>query len=95
MTDNINAVGTASDIKRTYRRYLRSLLAVRDPQIGRALTAAIDATPMLDKGPYLEATPPYANGQTLRELIEEGVVDPAFVGLDSAALPLDLSLIHI
>ena len=57
MTANIDAVGTSGDIKATYRRYLQSLLAVRDPDIDAALRAAIDSTPMLDKGPYLEATP--------------------------------------
>ncbi|GAB2776601.1 DEAD/DEAH box helicase [Nocardioides salsibiostraticola] len=92
MSGNINAVGTATDIKDTYRRYLRSLLAVRDPAIAQALTTAIDESPMLDKGPYLEATPPYANGRTLRQLIDDGVMAPGFAGLDSAALPLDRPL---
>ena len=62
MTANIDAVATAGEIKATYRRYLQSLLAVRDPKIDAALRAAIDGTPMLDKGPFLEATPPYAPG---------------------------------
>ena len=60
MTANIDAVATSDEIKATYRRYLQSLFAVRDPKIDAALRAAIDSTPMLDKGPYLEATPPYA-----------------------------------
>ena len=92
MTANIDALGTSGDIKATYRRYLQSLLAVRDPDIDAALRAAIDSTPMLDKGPYLEATPPYAAGASLQQLINEGVLDASFTELGSAVLPLDRPL---
>ena len=37
MTANIDAVATSTEIKATYRRYLQSLLAVRDPKIDAAL----------------------------------------------------------
>lgn len=62
MNGNIDAVGASAEIKATYRRYLQSLLAVRNPRLDAALRAAIDTTNLLDKGPYLEATPPYVPG---------------------------------
>ena len=75
MNANIDAVATSAEIKATYRRYLQSLLAVRDPEIDAALCARRSTrTPMLDKGPFLEATPPYAPGAPCRTLIEEGVL---------------------
>lgn len=92
MTGNIDALATSQDITSTYRRYLQTLLAVREPAIGAALRAAIDSTQMLDKGPYLEATPPYAPGSSLRDLIDEGVVSPGFAGIGSDALPIDRPL---
>ena len=92
MSANIDAVTTAGEIKATYRRYLQSLLAVRDPKIDAALRAAIDGTPMLDKGPFLEATPPYAHGASVQELIDEGVLTAEFIDLASDALPLDRAL---
>nr|WP_090276594.1 DEAD/DEAH box helicase [Mycolicibacterium komanii]CRL70026.1 DEAD/DEAH box helicase [Mycolicibacterium komanii] len=92
MTLSIDAVSTSEEIKATYRRYLSSLLAVRDPKIDAALREAIDGTDMLDKGPYLEATPPYAPGKSLRELIAEGVIADSFGGLESDALPLNRPL---
>jgi len=55
----------------TYRRYLRSLLRVSEPQIADALGAEITASPFLTKGPLLEATPPYATGATLRQWVED------------------------
>ncbi|OBB77107.1 DEAD/DEAH box helicase [Mycobacterium sp. 852014-52144_SCH5372336] len=92
MTLSIDAVSTSEEIKATYRRYLSSLLAVRDPKIDAALREAIDGTDMLDKGPYLEATPPYAPGKSLRELIAEGILADSFGGLESDALPLSRPL---
>ncbi|MEZ5160095.1 MAG: DEAD/DEAH box helicase [Marmoricola sp.] len=88
MTGNIDAVGTSTDIKATYRRYLQSLLAVRDPALDSALRDAIDTTRLLDKGPYLEATPPYAPGSSVQDLIADGTLSPSFGDLTSAALPL-------
>jgi ATP-dependent helicase YprA (DUF1998 family) len=92
MTNSIDAVSTSESIKATYRRYLSSLLAVRDPKIDAALREAIDGTDMLDKGPYLEATPPYAPGKSARELVSEGVLAPSFTDLAGDALPLDRPL---
>ena len=54
MTDILDPVRTSTEITASYRRYLGSLIAARDPQIGAALRRAIDESPMLDKGPYLE-----------------------------------------
>jgi ATP-dependent helicase YprA (DUF1998 family) len=90
--NNIDALAASDEIKSTYRRYLRSLLAVRDPALDLALRAAIDTSPLLDKGPYLEATPPYAPGATLRELAAEGVLHPRFLDLTGEALPPDRPL---
>lgn len=92
MTGHIDAVLASGEITATYRRYLKSLLAVRDPRLDKALDEAIRSTPMLDKGPYLEATPPYAPSTTLRDLVAEGVLSPGFANLTSAALPLDRPL---
>lgn len=85
---SIDAIGTATEITASYRRYLRSLLAVRDPQLAKALRETIERTPLLDKGPFLEATPPYRPGSSGMDLIEEGVLSPGFANLDSDALPL-------
>ena len=88
MTEILDPVRTSAEIIASYRRYLGSLIASRDPKVGAALTRAIDESPMLDRGPYLEATPPYAPGSTLQELIDEGVLSPGFADLASPALPL-------
>ena len=92
MTQHLDAIATAADITGTYRRYLQTLLAVRDPTLDRALRDAISQTRLLDKGPYLEATPPYRPGASCEQLVAEGVLHPGFAALASDALPLDRPL---
>ena len=88
----MDAIATSNLLSATYRRYLRSLLPVRDPALAAALAGSIAASPLLTKGPLLEATPPYQTGASLRDLIGEGVLDPAFARLGGPALPLDRPL---
>jgi len=92
MRANIDAIKTADTIKSTYRRYLQSLLSVRDEKLDKALRKAITDTDLLDKGPYLEATPPYAPGATIRNLISDGILSKGFADLTSHAMPLDRPL---
>ena len=88
----MDVVATSAQLGATYRRYLRSLLPVREPGLAAALRDAIESSPLLTKGPILEATPSYRTGASLRELIADGVLDPAFAGLGGPALPLDRPL---
>jgi hypothetical protein len=88
----LDALAASELITATYRRYLRSLLPIRDEHIAAALNEQITNSPMLTKGPLLEVTPPYAPGATLRELINEGVLSDAFAGLASPEQPLDRTL---
>ncbi|HEY6790846.1 MAG TPA: DEAD/DEAH box helicase, partial [Trebonia sp.] len=88
----MDVVATSTLLSATYRRYLRSLLPVRDPALAAALRDAIDGSPLLTKGPILEATPPYRTGASLRELIGEGVLGPGFARFCGPALPADRPL---
>lgn len=89
---NLDAVSAAGDVAASYRRYLDSLLAVRDPKLSLALRTAIEQTDLLAKGPYLEATPPYLVGRSGADLIDEGVLSSSFRLLESPALPLSRPL---
>ncbi|MGH3293907.1 MAG: DEAD/DEAH box helicase, partial [Trebonia sp.] len=88
----MDVIATAEHLSLTYRRYLRSLLPVRDAGLAAALRTAIDTSPLLTKGPVLEATPPYQPGASLRDLIAEGVLPSGFARLGGPALPLDRPL---
>lgn len=92
VTENLDPLATSELITSTYRRYLRSLLPIRDPRIAEALDEQITGSELLAKGPFLEATPPYASGASIADLIEEGVLDPGVRSLAGPALPLDRPL---
>lgn len=92
MTHDLDALSASADITTSYRRYLRSLMPVRDAAIGRALADRIETDPILSKGPFIEATPPYKHGASLADLVAEGVLGPGFADLESPALPMDRPL---
>ncbi|KAF0842581.1 DEAD/DEAH box helicase [Nocardia caishijiensis] len=78
MTDRLDPLAASADIEAGYKRYLKTLLAPRDPALASAFDQAVDETSLLTKGPMLELTPPYAPGASLRSLISEGVLHPGF-----------------
>ena len=88
----VDMLATSALLSATYRRYLRSLLPVRDAAIAAALAERIADSPLLTKGPILEATPPYRTGASLRELIADGVLYTVFARLGGPTLTLDLQL---
>ncbi|MET8780101.1 DEAD/DEAH box helicase [Nocardia sp. NPDC004654] len=79
MTDRLDPLAASAAIEESYKRYLKTLLAPRDPGLAVAFDREVDGTTLLTKGPLLELTPPYAPGASLRELIREGVLHPDFV----------------
>ncbi|MDN5749758.1 MAG: DEAD/DEAH box helicase, partial [Pseudonocardia sp.] len=75
-----------------YRRYLRSLLPLRDSRLATALDHAIDTSALLTKGPLLESTPAYAPGASITQLVAQGALDPGFLRLTGPDLPADRPL---
>lgn len=83
---------SSREITLGYRRYLRSLLPLRDATLASALEHVIDTSPLLSKGPLLEATPAYAPGATLAGLVSEGVLPARFLTLTGPEMPADRPL---
>lgn len=83
---------SSREITLGYRRYLRSLMPLRDETLATALEHVIDTSPLLSKGPLLEATPAYAPGATLAQLVAEGVLPERFLSLTGPGLPPDRPL---
>ena len=88
MIARLDPLAASAAIEATYRRYLKTLLAPRDPDLARAFDRAIDGSDLLTKGPLLEVTPPYAPGASLSDLIADGTLHRDFSLLDSDALPM-------
>ncbi|KAA0919250.1 DEAD/DEAH box helicase [Dietzia sp. ANT_WB102] len=88
MTDILDPLDTARSIESTYKRYITTLLSPNDSDLHAAFTSEVTNTRNLTKGPLLEATPPYAPGASLEQLIDEGVLTQGFRRLESSDLPL-------
>ncbi|GAA1817286.1 DEAD/DEAH box helicase [Planosporangium flavigriseum] len=89
----LDPIATTEAVVDAYQRYLHTLLEPRDPALAGALEAAIAGAIRegITKGPILEATPPYAQGRSARELINEEVLHPEFASL-VGGIPLDRTL---
>lgn len=89
----MDAIWTAARVREAYLRYLETLLPVRDTDIRDALTASLEQDAALVSGPFLEATPPFAAGASVRNLIDEGVLPEGLLRLDGPdGLPVDRPL---
>jgi ATP-dependent helicase YprA (DUF1998 family) len=87
----LDPIATSGKLDAVYRRYLASLLPVRDPIIGSNLLRAIEQSEFT-KGPFLEATPPYRTGASIRELVALGALDESVLELDGPELPVERPL---
>jgi ATP-dependent helicase YprA (DUF1998 family) len=89
----LNPLKSSHEITETYSRYLQSLIHPRQESLAKAISGAITDSIKdengIVKGPYLEATPPYTTGKTIRELVTEGLLSSEFLKLGSNEFPLD------
>ncbi|MFC3965771.1 DEAD/DEAH box helicase [Nocardia jiangsuensis] len=84
MTDRLDPLAAGAAIEASYKRYLETLIAPRDPVLAEVFAREVHDTPLLTRGPLLELTPPYEPGRSLRELVAEGVLHPGFAAFESA-----------
>jgi len=83
----IDPIATSDGIIETYRRYLGSLLPLRDEQILAQVDARLAEAGTVFQGPLLEMTPPFVAGASLQQLVDEGVLAPGFPRYFSDDLP--------
>src|SRR5688500_13471982 len=85
----MDPLSTATHIRDTYLRYLKTTFPLQDPALADAYDETLtDSLSQLVKGPLLEASPPYVLGSSIAELADQGVLRADFSALCSEALPL-------
>lgn len=92
MTGQLHPLQTTALIRNSYLRYLKTIYPFQERDLRDQFWRALETPDLLVKGPLLEASPPFKNGRSIRELIEVGVLHPAFRTLCSDALPLERPL---
>jgi len=81
MSDRLDPLRASASIESTYKRYIKTLLTPREPALAEAFAWEVEETRNLTQGPLLELTPPYQPGASLNDLIDEGLLSPAFASL--------------
>ncbi len=87
----LDPLKTATSIREHYVRYLTTTFNLRGREFQGELERALQNEIQLTKGPYLEVAPPYLRGRSVQDLIDAGILAPAFSKV-SSAFPLDRPL---
>ena len=76
-----NPITAARTVEAAYRDYLATTIHFEDNELQEQLRAILGTKNFLSKGPFLEATPPYCKGATLRDLVEKGLLNEKMLKL--------------
>lgn len=88
----LNPVSTSNFIFERFSDYASTTLYINDESINMQLNNLLRDTNKFSKGPIIEATPAYATGCNILELVDRGILNEAFKEFDSSSLPLNRSL---
>ena len=88
----LDPIRTTQAITESYHNYLLTTFQLRQTELHRQFSDALSSPDRFVKGPILEATPPFQQGNTIETLIQEGVLSRRFRSLRSDALPLERPL---
>jgi len=72
---SIHPITTTRLIRSSYLRYLKTVFPLQDDQLRGQFWRELERPGLLVKGPLLEATPEFARGCSLRELVAAGVLE--------------------
>ncbi|MFT8312724.1 MAG: DEAD/DEAH box helicase [Clostridium sp.] len=75
---SMNPVKTTKYINSKYTEYLKSILTVKDNVIREKAISKIKKENKFIKGPFIEITPPFQTGKSIKELIDEGILSIEF-----------------
>jgi len=88
----INPIEATDRIRDDYIRYLNTIYVFRDATLRLEFERALREPDFLVKGPILEASPPFALGRSILDLINERILCDGFACMHSDELPLDRRL---
>jgi len=89
---SIHPITTTQLARGSYLRYLKTAYPFQDDNLRRQFWQALEQPDLLVKGPLLEATPEFAKGCSIKDLVDQGVLNSNFTYLCGRGLPYDRSL---
>lgn len=88
----LNPLTASHRIREEYREYLLSTFPLRKPELRRELEEQLRTEFPLSKGPYLQISPPFEVGASVRELVDDELLSARWLELPEAAFPVDRPL---
>lgn len=85
-------VATSIEIEASYRRYLQTTHWTRDENLRTEFESALSERFALAKGPILQATVPYATGVSIKQLMDQGILNQAFASIPEDVFPINRPL---
>lgn len=80
---SFNPIDAAHRIEESYRDYLQSTFEFSDVSIQSGFRDALSSQFEISRGPFLQLTPPYERDKTTTQLVEDGLLHPGLLLLDS------------
>lgn len=77
-SQTLHPIHTTEHLRRTYISYLKTIKPFQDVRLAREFARALEESDLLIKGPYLEITPPFEPGHSIRDLVQEGILSSKF-----------------
>lgn len=94
MSENFSALEASRSIRSAYKEYLLSAFDFSDSDIKQEFRRSLEEQFEVSKGPFIQATPPYLRGKSLRELAADGIVCSEFVKDPPIVSSIDRPLYH-
>ena len=88
----LNPLVASNRIREEYRRYLLSTFPLRRDDLRHELEAQLGGEFSLSKGPYLQVSPPFVTGVSVRQLVDEDVLSQLWLDVPPSAFPIDRPL---
>lgn len=86
---SINPLSVSRIISEEYKRYIKTALTISPqyPDLREQLSRTLENPDLLFRGPYLQGLPPYQKGESLKNLVEAGVLPSNILGVPFLGSP--------
>lgn len=79
---SFNIIEASKSITGKYKRYLRTVFDIKDPEYREMFLRELDRSEPFSKGPYLDVVDSFVKGGSVAKLIEDGVLHKDFAYID-------------
>ncbi len=87
----LNPFSLKNNLETRYIRYLKTLFPISDTELRILFNNELESGTFI-RGPFIEIAPPYEKGESIKELIQQGILSELFLDFSEDILPERLYL---